>query len=349
MIWSATKRQLRSVIEWKNADDNVFELWTENGDEIKNASKLIVNPGQGVVFTYEGQVKAVWTDPGKYELTTDNIPFITTLKKFMQAFESDHKVGVYFFRTAQIVDQKWGTAKPVKYMDPHYKFPVELKAFGNFSVQISDGEAFFVNIVASATEYTSDQLKSLFQSRMNQPMNDYMAESKFTYTEIDANLDEMSLGIKEKINIEFETLGFKLVDFRISGTSFDEKTLARINKIADATAEAQALGHLGISYDRSQQLEALKAAASNEGGGAGIGMGLGAGLGAGQAMGGMFAASATQPAAAPQPVAQQPVAQSAAPVKDPMETLKKLKAMVDNGLITQEEFDAKKKEILASM
>ncbi len=93
------KRQLRSVIEWKNPADNVlFAQWTENGDEIKTASKLLVAPGQGCIFVYEGKIQSVIDEECLINLDTDNIPFWTTVKKFMQFFDSEHKVGIYFYK-----------------------------------------------------------------------------------------------------------------------------------------------------------------------------------------------------------------------------------------------------------
>src|SRR3974377_1387653 len=102
--------QFRSVIEWRNPEaDDLFCKWTARGEEIKNASKLIVSPGQGAIFVYEGRVEAVNLEQGMYELHTANIPFITTLTKFMQAFERAHKAGIYYFKQTEILNQKWGT------------------------------------------------------------------------------------------------------------------------------------------------------------------------------------------------------------------------------------------------
>ena len=101
------KRQLRSVIEWENpGPDLLLAQWTENGDEIKNASKLIVGPGQGCIFVYEGQVKAVIEEQCLINLQTDNVPFWTTIKKFMQAFVSEHTVGFYFYRKTSLQQLK---------------------------------------------------------------------------------------------------------------------------------------------------------------------------------------------------------------------------------------------------
>ena len=97
-LWGSITGQLRSVIEWKNpSSDVLFQRWTDNGDEIKNASKLIIGPGEGAIFVYEGHPQAVITEPGMIDLKTENIPFWTTITKFMQGFKSEHKVGIYFF------------------------------------------------------------------------------------------------------------------------------------------------------------------------------------------------------------------------------------------------------------
>jgi membrane protease subunit (stomatin/prohibitin family) len=103
-------KQLRSVIECINPDaETLFERWTENGDEIKNASKLIVGPGQGCLFVYEGKIEGTFADEGVYDLKTDNIPFWTTVKNALYKFESYHKVGIYYYRKADMLNKRWGT------------------------------------------------------------------------------------------------------------------------------------------------------------------------------------------------------------------------------------------------
>jgi membrane protease subunit (stomatin/prohibitin family) len=338
-LFDGVRRQLRSVIEWANPDPGaLFYRWTENGDEIKNASKLIVNPGQGCIFVYRGKVESVITQPGSTELATENIPFWTTVTKLMQAFQSEYKVGIYFFQTKKFLNQKWGTSSTIKYEDPKYKFPVGLRAFGNYSFRIADPQGFFVNVVASASDYGVEEFRQVVGARMVQPLTDYLATSHYTYTEIDANREEIAAGLRDRLTKEFADLGFEIDDFRIEGTSFDEDTMRRINRIADTSAEAQAAAAAGLNYAQMQQLAALRDAAKNEGGAAGAGMGLGAGIGFGQMMAGTMG-SIQQPGAP---------AAAAAPA-DPVAKLQKLKAMLDGGLISQAEFDEKKKEILAQL
>ena len=333
-LWNSVAGQLRSVIEWKNpAPDVLFQRWTDNGDEIKNASKLIVGPGQGVIFVYEGKPQAVIAEPGLTDLKTQNIPFWTTITKFMQAFKSEHKVGIYFFRTAEILNQGWGTPGPVKYIDPQYKFPVGMKGFGNFSFRISDAGSFFVNVMGQRDEFTVDELRPVIVARLVQPLTDFLAEAKFGYNEIDSNRNEIAEGVREKVAPIFLTLGFELKDFRVENTDFDDDTRRRVARIADMQAEAHAAQAVGLNFAQVQQLGALRDAAQNQGGMAGMGVGLGAGVGMGQAMAGMMGNMN-----APQTTSEDPVAK-----------LAKLKQMLDNTLITQQEYDTKKQQILSQL
>ena len=333
-LWTSVTGQLRSVIEWKNpAPDMLFQRWTDNGDEIKNASKLLVGPGQGVIFVYEGKPQAVITEPGLTDLKTQNIPFWTTVTKFMQAFRSEHKVGIYFFRTAEVLNQGWGTPGPVKYIDPQYKFPVGMKGYGNFSFRISDASSFFINVMGQRDELLVDDLRSVIVARIVQPLTDFLAESGFGYNEIDSRRNEIADGVRDKVSPILQALGFQLSDFRIENTDFDDDTRRRVGRIADMQAEAQAAQAVGMDFAKVQQLAALRDAAQNQGGMAGLGVGLGAGMGLGQAMSGMMNTMGTQ-----QPAADDPVAR-----------LAKLKQMLDSSLISQEEYDAKKQQIISQM
>ncbi|MDF1590669.1 MAG: SPFH domain-containing protein [Desulfobacterales bacterium] len=333
-ILNNLKRQLRSVIEWREPrPDTLFYQWSDNGDEIKNVSKLIVNPGQGCIFVYEGKIRSVLDKPCLVELETANIPFWTTIKKFMQSFESEHKVGIYYFRTSKVLNQKWGTLAPIKYEDPKFGFPVALKAFGNFSYRIVEPRDFFVNVVGGHNNFTTTDFRSIMSERLVHPITDHIAELRLSFTEIDAQREEIAQGMAEKLTADFAKLGFEITDFRIEGTNFDEETVRRIGRIADLTAEAQAIKAVGVDYAELMKLEALKEAAKNEGGGAGMGVGLGAGLGMGQAM----AQSMTQKTAA---------APASDTGSDPAAKLTQLKKMHEEGLITDEEYTAKKKQIL---
>ena len=330
-IIDGIKRQFRSVIEWKNPDDNeLFYRWSSNGDEIKNASQLIVGPGQGCIFVYEGKIKAIIEKESMIELQTANIPFWTTITKFMQAFESEHKVGIYFFKRTIILDQKWGTVSDIKYDDPKYNFPVSLRAFGNYSIEISNANLFFTQVVGGAADFYVSSLRDVLINRLIHPLTDYLAEKKLSYAQIDANRDEIAYDLMQILQKDFNQLGFTLIDFRIEGTDFDEDTKQRINKIANVSADVHAAASAGVSYRELQQLNALGDAAKNEAGAAGVFMGMGAGSSLAQTM-------------------NEPFSETPAKNSDLASRLMQLKTLYEQELITQEEYTAKKLSILSEL
>lgn len=330
-ILDGVKRQLRSVIQWDSPGaDELFYRFSDNGDEIKNASKLIVGPGQGCIFVYEGKVVSVIEEEGMTSVLTDNIPFWTTITKFMQAFESEHKVGLYFYKRTRILDQKWGTTSAIKYEDPKYKFPVALVAYGNYSFKIQDAQSFFVNVLGEKEYYTVSDFRQMMISRVNQPISDFLATAGFSYAEVDAQREEISKALSQKLEGDFLKLGFSLTDFRIEGTDFDEATQERISTIADITAQKFGAEAAGVSYSELQRLEAMKDAANNQVGAAGLMMGMGVAGGLSGSM--MNQESATVP-----------------PSKNVKERLLALKELFETDLISEEEYSTKKRSILEDL
>jgi len=324
--------QLAAVIEWgQQAPGTLLYQFPSAGNEIKHASKLLVGPGQGVLLVYEGRVADVFDQEGLYVLTTDNHPFFTTLTKLRTGFESEHKLRIYFYRRAEVVNQGWGTALPIKYLDPVYQFPVELGANGSFSFRLADARFFFTEVAGFKNSYTTQEAKTLLQSRIAQTLTTHLAGAGLSYQQLDARLGELAEGLRAPLAAEFSRLGFELTDFRLNGTVFDEDTQQRIRRIADVSADSQAAAGGGLSYAELEKIKALRDAARNESGLAGAGLQLGAGA----ELGKLFAAQQAAPAetAAPAPAPAAP---------DPVQQLQKLKLLLTEGIITQTEFDAKK-------
>lgn len=325
--------QFKSIIQWEDPrKEELFIKFTAKGDEIKNASKLILQPGQGCILTYEGKIEGVFDEAGTYDLNSDNKPFITSVKKFLKLQDgSEHVMGIWFYRKADILNMRWGTRVPISYTDPVYTFPILLSAFGNYSIKITKPKYFFEHVIAGEETFCHHELKEIFLSRIVQPITDYLANAKFSYVDIDSNLNTIATETREKTKDVFDNLGFEILDFRIEGSMFDKETLDRIGKISDVQAEVMAAKIAGINYTEMQQLEAMKAAANNEAGGAGLLVGMNAGIGATNMMN-----QATQNKPQPQ-------------TEEPMDKLKKLKEMFEMELITEAEFSDKKKTILDSM
>ncbi|PST83670.1 hypothetical protein C7T94_14145 [Pedobacter yulinensis] len=319
---NAAKNQFRSVLQWDGPQEwEIFRRYEKRNDEIKNLSKLVLQPGQGCIFTYEGTVKSIFSEPGIYDIETDNRPFITTLKKLVNYFESDHKTGLWFYRTAEIVNIRWGTRLPITYNDPVYGFPVNLRAYGNFSMAITDPEGFFTRVVAGTARYYAYDLQELLLSRISQPIGSFLANARFTYADVDANLEHIAREAAIKTAPEFQHFGFKLLDFRIEGSSFDEETNRRIASISDIQADVKSAQLAGVSFDELQKMIAMREAARNPSG-AGAGMIMALNLNA----------------------AAQPVQQSSIKIK-----LKELKELHEEGLLDDEEFKSKKEELLKQL
>lgn len=327
------KKQLQTVIEWTDQDpDILFCKIVTPTDEIKNASKLIIAPGQACILVYEGKVRDVITEHGVYKLDSQNHPFITSLLKWLQAFESEHKLRLYFYRTAEILNQKWGTPTPVKFVDSIYHFPVEMGAYGNYSVRLAEAENMFVNLIGSSDQFTADDLRDIIVARLMSEMTSYLARAGYSYRTVDAHLSEMSVDLKEKLTFIFRDLGVDLCDFRIEATSFDDATRERINKIAGMTTEVHAAAEVGLDYVELEKLRALRDAARNEGGLAGAGLQAGAG----------FELSKTF-------ISRKEELSGEKEGEDTVAQLKKLKLLLDEEILTQEEFNEKNKEILGRM
>jgi hypothetical protein len=320
------KRQLRTVVEWKEQDGQLlFHLMETTTDEIKNASKLIVAPGQGCVVVYDGKVSGVLTEPDVYSMETSNHPFITSLLNLAQRSESEHKMRFYFFRTAEVVNVLWGTASPVKYIEPDYKLPVTLGACGNFSIKIADAGRMFTTLLGTMSNYSVADAQELVSSRIVAPLSSFLAEKAYPYREVDSHLMDLSNELKERTATELEQLGLELTDFRVNSVTFDEDTMERIGRIANMTAEQRAAAEVDLDYVSMQKLEALRDAARNEGGLAGAGLQLGAGV---QLAKDVFRTQAAD---------------------DSTERLRKLKKLLDEQLITEEEYEKKKNEILSQL
>lgn len=325
--------QFRAVIQWENPrTDELFIKFTDKGDEIKNASKLILQPGQGCIITYQGKIEGIFEEAGTYDLKSDNTPFLTTIKKLLTLRDgSEHVMGIWFYRKADILNMRWGTRVPIAYTDPTYTFPILLSAFGNYSIRITEPRSFFENIVAGKEYFSHAELKEIFLSRIIQPITDYLANAKFSYVDIDSNLNNIAAEVRTKTENIFNDLGFEVLDYRIEGTQFDKETLDRIAKISNIQAEVLAAKIAGVNYTEHQQLQAMRDAANNQAGGAGVLMGMQTGIQTGNIM------QQNQQQVTPQQT------------ENPMEKLKKLKEMFEMELITGEEFATKKKEILDSM
>ncbi len=297
--------QFIEIIQWlDDTNDTLVYRFPVYNQEIKMNAQLTVRENQAALFINEGKAADLF-NPGRYQLTTQNLPILTTLRGWKYGFQSPFKAEVYFFNTRLFTDLKWGTTNPVMMRDAEFGM-IRLRAFGTYALKIADPKLFFHTIVGTqgltATEAIIGQLRSTIVSRLS----DALAESRIAALDLASHYDELDENALSRIGPEFAGYGLELSRFFIENISLPEEVEAAI----DQRTKLGVLGDRLGQYTQLQTADAIKTAAANPGGVAGAGAGLGAGIAMGQAMGAAFsgAAGASAPPPAPGTVAPPPPA-----------------------------------------
>ncbi len=148
-LFSKLAGQLIDVIEWKdNSADTMVYRYDRNGKEIMMGAQLTVRESQVAVMVNEGKIADVF-QPGRYELSTQNMPIMTALQSWKFGFNSPFKAEVYFINTKQFLEQRWGTSNPVMMRDAEFGM-IRLRAFGIYSFRVSDPVAFLKEVFGTA-------------------------------------------------------------------------------------------------------------------------------------------------------------------------------------------------------
>ncbi|MBO9685527.1 SPFH domain-containing protein [Roseateles chitosanitabidus] len=345
------KKQFIDIIQWTEDDNGVLAYRFPMQDfEIQYGGSLTVRESQMAVFINEGKVADVF-GPGMYKLTTQTLPVLTYLKNWDKLFESPFKSDVYFFSTRQQVDQRWGTTQPVTIRDKDFG-AVRLRAFGNYSYRIVDPKKFHTEISGTRERYTVTELDGQLRGLMLQHISDAVAQSGIPFLDLAANQVEFAKALQEATQPAFDALGLKLEMVTLQNVSLPEE----LQKILDQKIGMGMIGQNMGQFMQYQTAQAIPKLAEGVGSGGGSGiagdaMGLGAGLALGQTMAQQLQAGLTganaAAQAAQQPVPQpQPASQGADEVLLLLEKLGDLKA---KGILTDEEFAAKKAELLKKL
>ena len=300
--------QLVDVIEWTDSSANTMvHRYESGGKEIMMGAQLTVRESQVAVFVNEGKIADVF-QPGRYELSTQNMPIMTALKSWKYGFKSPFQAEVYFVNTKQFLDLKWGTSNPVMMRDAEFGM-VRLRAFGIYSFRVVDPVAFLKEVFGTTELMTVEGVEGQIKRTVVSALSDIIAQSKIPALDLAANYDELSQFALNALSPRFAGLGLKLESFVVENISLPQEVEAAM----DRRTSMGVVGDLG-KYTQFQAAEALRDAASNEGGAAGMGAGLGAGMAMGQMMQGAFAGGQQPAAQAPQE-ARVPCVACGAPIK----------------------------------
>ena len=281
--------QFIEVIEWLDETSNTLVYrFPVKDQEIKNGAQLIVRESQSAIFVSEGQIADLFP-PGRYTIDGGNTPILSKLGAWKYGFNSPFKAEVYFVNTKQFTDLKWGTPNPVMMRDTDFGM-VRLRAFGIYTVRVSDPKAFIKEIAGTNARFVTDDIQGQLKRTLVGGFSDALAESKIAALDLASNYDELSKFTRDKLNDEFKTLGLELTKFVIENISLPQEVEAAMDK----RTSMGVIGDVG-RYTQFQAADAMRDAAQNPGGGAGTGVGLGAGFAMGNVMAGAMSDAMKQP------------------------------------------------------
>jgi membrane protease subunit (stomatin/prohibitin family) len=271
-IFSKLRGQFIDVIEWVDPSDKVMVYrYEDNNREIMMGAQLTVRESQVAIFVNEGKIADIF-QPGRYELSTQNMPIMTMLRSWKYGFNSPFKSEVYFVNTKQFLNQKWGTSNPVMMRDSEFGM-IRIRAFGVYSFRVSDPEVFLKEVFGTSDLYTVDGVEGQIKRTIVSALSDVIAESKIPALDLAANYDELSAFALKSIAPRLTPLGLKLESVVIENISLPQE----VEQAMDKRTSMGVMGDLN-RYTQFQAAEALRDAAKNEGGVAGVGAGLGAGM-----------------------------------------------------------------------
>jgi membrane protease subunit (stomatin/prohibitin family) len=319
--------QFIEIIEWVDDTSNtIVYRFPVYAKEIKMGAKLTVREGQAAIFVNEGKIADVF-QPGMYTLTTQNLPILSTLRGWKYGFESPFKAEVYFVATRVFTDLKWGTQNPIMLRDPELG-AVRLRSFGTFAMKVSDPASLLRQLVGTDGLFQVDEVQNQLRNQLVAAASQTLGTGKIAALDLMGRSAEVNAVIEKNINDNLKEWGIQVTRLLIENVSFPPEVEAAL----DQRTKMGVVGDLA-KYTQFQTAQAIPEAAKNPGGAAGAGVGLGAGL----AMGQQMAASMVGAGAA------------AAGNADVRARLEQLKQLFDQKLISDAEYEAKRKELIARL
>lgn len=325
-LFDFIRNELVEVIDWvDNSNDTVIWKFPDKGNNIKYGAQLTVRESQVAVFMNEGKIADVYP-PGRYELTTQNMPILTTLRSWKHGFESPFKVDIFFVSTKQFTNLKWGTQNPIIIRDPELK-QVRVRAFGVFALRVADAGKFIKEFSGTMPVVRIADVEEQLRTAIVTNFSDTVAEANVSVFDMARNYKELGDKLLPMLQENFTAYGLELTRFYIENTSLPPEVEAFLDK----TTQMNMAGDMA-RFQQFQAGMALEDAAEN-----------GGGVGSAILMGGLgnFMNAANAPSQG-----------GSAPKEDKaqvMELLKQLGELKAAGILTEEEFAAKKAELLARL
>ena len=374
--------KIADVIKYEG--DNSTFIWKHPCEDFNSLTQLIVHESQEAIFFMNGQALDLF-GAGRYTLETQNIPKIGKFLNRTTGDETPFHAEVYFINKTEQMSIKWGTDSKVQYIEPTYGFPLSIGASGEMSLRAEDSRKLLLKLVGTESFLGQQQLVGFFRSFLMTRVKTYMAQAMkanaINIFEIDENLTLFSDSIKNLLVKDFADYGVSLEQFFVTNIvkpdgekqyeKFKELHFRQYADIAeaklrqqtdiiyaqteaqkvviDSQAQATKRAQEGYTYQQERGFDVAEKVAQNEAVGEFTNMGVGFGTmaGVGGAVGGMVGGMMNDAVTNAQAPANKP-----APAND-MDAFKvkieKLTMMKEAGLLTDEEFNNMKTQLLSSI
>ncbi|MDE7341370.1 MAG: SPFH domain-containing protein [Lachnospiraceae bacterium] len=213
--------QFSNVVEWNEGREGVlFYKW--QNQEIKKGSRLIIRPGQDAIFLYNGVVEGIFEDEGSYDIESDIIPFLTTLKSFKFGFNTPLRAEVLFINTKELL-VKWGTKNAINLPAQGLPGGMPIRAFGTFNCKIVEHQVVIDKLAGIRQTYTVDDVKERIVASLDQLLMSWIAKEGRDMFNLQADARNIAKGIESDLDMDMRKLGIGITDFKIESFSYPEE------------------------------------------------------------------------------------------------------------------------------
>ena len=250
--------QFSSVVEWKEfREDMIFWKWPNA--ELKKGSRLIIRPGQDAIFLNTGRIEGIFTDDGDYDIESQIIPFLSTLKGFKFGFNTNLRAEVLFVNTKEFT-VKWGTANAINIPVAGMPGGMPIRAFGTLNFKVNDYIKLIDKIAGVKESYLVEDVKIRVTSVLDQLLMKWISKEGKDMFNLQANAYDIAKGISVDLDMEIFDMGLTITGFNIMSFNYPEEVHRMITK----NASQSMIGDI----NRYQQVGMVDAMASGKGGAA---------------------------------------------------------------------------------
>jgi excisionase family DNA binding protein len=267
------------VIEYPNEmRDEIVHRFPESGiGDFRIGSQVIVRESQAAVFFRDGNALDVFR-AGRHTIVTANIPKLIDFIGKAFNDRTPFPAEVFFVSLKEFANEKWGTPQPIIVRNPGMGLGVALlQGFGTYSFQVKDPQQFVTQVVGAQGAYRTIDIEERLRTILLSKIQDVLGETTAAKSVVDliGLTEEVGAAVRAKAQDDFEAIGMTLKTFYIGNLKPSSKS----------AQELRDMGMLDMAtYTQLQAADAMRDAASNPSGGAGLTAGIGAGMGIGNLM-----------------------------------------------------------------